>query len=189
MSKSRAASGRFVLRLAPGLHAALRRAASDAGLSLNDYCARKLAAPEGNLAALWGASAVVERVAELFGESLVAIVAYGSWSRGEAVVGSDLDVLLVVESDAPITRALYRTWDSRPPVTWDGHTVDPHFVHLREKGDSTTAAWAEAAIDGIVLFERGLRVSRQLSEIRREVVAGRLVRRVVHGQPYWSEVA
>ena len=187
--KRRGASGRFVLRLAPGLHAALRAAASDAGVSLNDYCARKLSAPTGNLAALSAASAVVERAAELFEESLVAVVVYGSWSRGEAMSGSDLDVLIVVESDAPITRALYRKWDSRPSIIWDGHTVEPHFVHLREKGGRTTGSWAEAAIDGIVIFERALRVSRHLADIRRDVLAGRLVRRVVHGQPYWSEVA
>jgi len=37
--------GRFLLRISPGLHAALREAATAQGLSLNDYCARKLAAP------------------------------------------------------------------------------------------------------------------------------------------------
>lgn len=183
-----AASGRFVLRLTPGLHSALRSAARAAAVSLNDYCARKLAAPAGNLAALAGATAVVERAAELFGDDLVAVIAFGSWSRGEAVASSDVDVLVVVESRAPITRALYRQWDARP-LTWDEHTVEPHFVHLRGSEDGTTGLWAEAAIDGIVLFERGLAVSRRLVEIRRDVLAGRLVRRTVHGQPYWSEVA
>jgi len=188
-SQARAASGRFVLRLAPELHEVLRRAASDAGVSLNDYCARKLAAPVGDLASLADAAAVVARAAELFGDDLVAIVAYGSWARGEAVAGSDLDVLVVLEADVSITRALYRDWDGHPPIAWDGHVVDPHFVHLPDEKGGTAGAWAEAAIDGIVVFERGLRASRRLAAIRRDVLAGRLVRRVVHGQPYWSEVA
>lgn len=188
MSDTRRASGRFLLRLEPGLHAALRRAAREGGTSLNDYCARKLRAPLGHLAALDGAGAVVERAAGLFGDDLVAVVVYGSWSRGEALASSDVDVLIVVESSAPVTRALYRRWDARPLV-WDGHRVEPHFVHLRGREEGATGLWAEAAIDGIVLFECGLRVSRRLAEIRRDVLAGRLVRRTVHGQPYWSEVA
>jgi predicted nucleotidyltransferase len=183
-----AASGRFLLRLTPGLHATLRNAAREAGVSLNDYCARKLAAPAGNLAALAGAAAVVERAAELFGDELIAVIAFGSWSRGDAVASSDVDVLVVVDSQAPITRALYRRWDASP-LTWDERAVEPHFIHLRGADEGTTGLWAEAAIDGIVLFERGLAVSRRLAEIRREVLAGRLVRRTVHGQPYWSQVA
>lgn len=181
-------SGRFVLRLTPGLHGALRHAAREAGVSLNDYCARKLALPTGNMVALAGAVAVVEHAAGLFGEDLIAVIAFGSWSRGEAVTSSDVDVLVVVEAGAPITRALYRHWDTRP-LTWDAHTVEPHFVHLRSADQGTTGLWAEVAIDGIVLFERGIAVSRRLAEIRRDVLAGRLVRRTAHGQPYWSQVA
>jgi len=183
-----AASGRFVLRLSPGMHAALRRAARAAEVSLNDYCVRKLALPSGNLAGVTGAPAVVERAAELFGHELLAVVAYGSWTRDEAVAGSDIDVLVVVDATAPITRALYRRWDARP-LTWDGHEVEPHFVRLRGREEGATGLWAEAAIDGVVLFERGFAVSRRLAEIRRDVLAGRLVRRTAHGQPYWSEVA
>ena len=182
------ASGRFVLRLNPGLHAALRRAAADAGVSLNDYCARKLAAPAGNLTALRGATAVIERAADLFAEDLIAVVVFGSWVRGEALGTSDVDVLVVVEASAPLTRALYRCWDA-DPLEWDRRPVEPHFVHLPAAGERPTGLWAEAAIDGIVLFERGIPVSSRLAELRRAVLAGRLVRRVVHGQPYWSEVA
>lgn len=181
------ASGRFVLRLDPGLHAALRRAALEAGVSLNDYCTQKLAAP-GNPAAVAGATAVVERAAALFGADLVAVVAYGSWARGEALATSDVDVLVVVEPSAPITRELYRRWDA-DPLTLDGRPVEPHFVHLPSPDDPPTGLWAEAAIDGIVLFERGMRVSARLAQTRRDIAAGRLVRRIVHGQPYWSVAA
>lgn len=180
-------SGRFVLRLTSGLHSALRRAAREAGVSQNEYCARKLALPAGNLFALAGAIAVVDRATELFGDNLIAVIAFGSWSRGEAVTGSDVDVLIVVESSAPITRALYRCWDARP-LTWEAHEVEPHFVHLPVSDQGTTGLWAEMAIDGIVLFEQGIAVSRRLAEIRRDVLAGHLVRRTAHGQPYWSQV-
>lgn len=52
-----------------------------------------------------------------------------------------------------------------------------------------TGLWAEVAMDGVVLFERGLKLSMALVRIRREIISGRLVRRLVHGQPCWSEVA
>jgi len=65
------ASGRFVLRIDPGLHAALRAAARESGVSLNDYCARKLALPVGSLAATDPAGAAVARAAGLFGERLL----------------------------------------------------------------------------------------------------------------------
>lgn len=187
-TRRRAASGRFVLRIAPGLHAALRAAARDAGSSLNDYCARLLAAPAGNLAALGPAADVVGHAADLFGEDLVGVVAYGSWARGEATPASDVDVLVVVEPRVRLTRGLYRRWDTRPPA-WDEHPIDPHFVHPLDEGAVPTGLWAEAAIDGVVLFERHLALSAILRRVRRAILEGRLVRRVVHGQPYWAEAS
>lgn len=185
---ARKASGRFVLRLPPGLHAALRQAAAGAHLSLNDYCVRRLAAPLGSLTVLRGAAAVVARAAALLGADLVGAVAYGSWARGEASDASDVDVLVVIAGRVRLTRALYRVWDEAP-VVWDDRPVDPHFVVLPPASERVGGVWAEAAIDGIVLFERGLLVSRRLVQVRRDILAGRLVRRFVHGQPYWAEVA
>jgi hypothetical protein len=184
----RPASGRFLLRLTPGLHSMLRSAARDAGSSLNDYCARKLAAPGASLDALPGAAAVVERAAELFGADLVGVIAFGSWTRGEAMTRSDVDVLVVVERSAPIRRDLYRRWDVQP-LRLEGREIEPHFVRLSSSDEPATGLWAEAAIDGLILFERGARLSRRLGEVRRAIVAGRLIRRLAHGQPYWTEVA
>ena len=53
----------------------------------------------------------------------------------------------------------------------------------------TGGVWGEVAIDGIVLFERDWRLSADLARIRRDIAAGRLVRRLVHGQPYWTVAA
>jgi hypothetical protein len=185
----RRASGRFLLRLPPGLHAALREAAGAAGLSLNDYCVRRLAAPAGDPTRLAGSAAVVDRAAAVAGDDLLGVVAYGSWARGDAADGSDVDVLVVVGARLAVTRALYRAWDTAP-VAWNGRPIEPHFVGLPSP-DAPVApgVWPEVAIDGIVLFERGVDVSRHLVRVRRDIVAGRLVRRVVHGQPYWAAVA
>jgi hypothetical protein len=155
---------------------------------LNDYCARILAAPIGDFATLEPAAAVVTHAADLLGERLVGVLAYGSWVRGEATAQSDLDLLVVIEPDVPLVRSLYRRWDERR-LTWDGRPIDPHFVHPIADDAPPSGAWAEAAIDGVVLFERGLRLSTALGRVRRAVVEGRLVRRRVHGQPYWAEAS
>ena len=183
-----APSGRFVLRIDPGLHSALRRAAGACGVSLNEYCATKLAAPTGELHAFAGAPATVRRAATLLEASLIGVVAFGSWARGELADTSDLDVLIVVDRDVAITRDLYRRWDEEV-VRWNGRTVDPHFVHLAASLRAFSGLWAEVAIDGLVLFERDLGLSSALAAMRRALVDGRLHRRVVHGQGYWTEVA
>jgi predicted nucleotidyltransferase len=181
-------SGRFLLRIDPSLHALLRTAAQDAGLSLNEYCARKLAAPVGNLAELAPAIEVVQRAAGQFGEALVAVALFGSAARGAMVESSDVDLLVVVDSGVKLTRELYRSWD-QAPLSWAGHRVEQHLVHLPASEERVAGLWAEVALDGIVLFERGLALSTRLAQVRRAIADGHLVRASVHGQPYWKQVA
>jgi predicted nucleotidyltransferase len=115
-------------------------------------------------------------------------VAYGSWARDELAQRSDVDLLIIVDRTFEIDRDLYRRWDEAP-VTWGGHPVEPHFVHLPEPGGRISGTWAAVAVDGVVLFERDLLVSRRLVELRRVIVSGRLAQRRSHGQSYWVEVA
>lgn len=179
-------SGRFVLRLEPEHHAALREAADAADLSLNEYCVRKLAAPATTVEGPAGRA--VRKAVETAGDALVGLVAFGSWARGEMAEGSDVDVLVVLEPEATLRRERYRRWDA-DPLFWEGHRVEPHFVRLPAPDDEVSGLWAEAAVDGAVLFERGLRVSRRLAAVRREIASGRLVRRESYGHPYWVRAA
>jgi len=179
-----AASGRFRLRVSPGLHGALRGAAAEVGLSLNEYCARKLSAP-GAAVAEPGAE-VVARAAATFGENLLGVLVFGSWARGDAGEESDVDLLVVVDPAVAISRSLYRGWDeTAPELTWDGRRLEVHFVRLPEAGEASTGLWAEAALDGVVLFERGFELSRRLIGIRGRIATGAVRRGRVHGQPYW----
>lgn len=82
---------------------------------------------------------------------------------------------------------LYTAWDLEP-LRWENLPVEPHFVHLPEPARGFGGLWAEVAIDGIVIFEKGRRLSSALSDVRREIAGGRMVRRVVAGQSYWAEV-
>ena len=184
----RALSGRFVLRLDPDLHAELRREAAIRGISLNAHCVQRLAVPREISPGFEGAAETVRRSTELMGESLVGIVVFGSWARGEPADTSDVDVLVVIDGDVPITRDLYRRWDEAP-VAWSGRPVDPHFVHLPSKRARPSGLWAEVAIDGIVLHDPGHRVFPRLAAVRHALAEGRLRRRTVHGQGYWTEVA
>lgn len=180
------ASGRFLLRIDPGLHAFLREAARESGLSLNDYCSRKLAAPASEVTG--AAAEVVKRCAALLAEGLVAVVAFGSWARDQQRDSSDVDVLIVVEGDVSITRQLYHLWDAGP-LFWSSKPVEPHFVHLPEHGSRVSGLWAEAAIDGVVLMDRNFAASKRLVEIRHRIASGEISRRFTHGQPYWVGVA
>jgi len=179
-------SGRFVLRIDAALHRTLREDAVQAGLSLNEYCARKLALPEGSVSG--PAADAVRRASTIAGRSLVGIVAFGSWARGDLVDSSDVDLLIVLDGSVSIDRRLYREWD-RSPLSWESHPIEPHFVHLPPPDGRLSSVWAEVAVDGVVLFERGFVISRHLVEIRQEIAAGRIVRRMIHGQPYWVEAA
>ena len=176
-------SGRFVLRIEPDLHGELRAAARAASLSLNEYCARKLASPGAPSDP--EATAVVGRAGRILGESLIGVVAFGSWVRGENRAASDFDALLITGASVPITRELYRWWDREPALRWHGHQVAPLFVRLPPEGAVPSGMWAEAATDGLVLYERGWLVSERLAGIRRMIAAGRISRRLLHAQPYW----
>lgn len=178
-------SGRFLLRIEAGLHAALRAAAAAAGLSLNEYCARKLAAPVGELAVFDAAAGAVHRAAAVAGDALVGVVAFGSWARSEMHDASDVDLLVVVDAGLELSRTLYARWDEEP-VAINGRRAEPHFVTMPPPGAAPPVGlWAEAAIDGVVLFSRDLGLHRQLAAVRRELIEGRVVRKTVHGQPYW----
>ena len=121
-------SGRFVLRIRPALHARLRAEAAEAGVSLNEYCARTL---EGVGPVEEGpASDAVIAARRVFGRDLLAVVAYGSWARGEAVDGSDVDVLLVLAPETRVTRALYRRWDGEAQ-DWGDRPLEAHIWRCR----------------------------------------------------------
>jgi hypothetical protein len=181
-------SGRFLLRIDPALHALLKASACELGVSLNDYCARKLALPADAAALADDGPAVVRRAMGLYGAHLAGVVVFGSWARGEATDGSDVDLLVVLDRRLPLTRSLYGAWDASP-ATWDGRTVEVHLAHLPERGEIPSGIWAEVALDGLVVYERGRLVSARLGHVRREIAAGSFVRRIAQGQPYWTRVA
>ena len=53
-----------------------------------------------------GMAEAVARAGEVVGGSLAGVVAFGSWARGELTDASDIDMLIVVDPDTPVRRAL-----------------------------------------------------------------------------------
>lgn len=179
-----AKSGRFLLRAPAGLHRRLDAEARAAGLSFNEYCVRRLALGAAGRAFTETPADLAARGEEVLGGSLIGVVLFGSRVRGDARADSDLDVLFVVEDGTPITRRLRRRWDASAGRATRAPEVDPHFVHFPAE-DSPSVLWGEAALEGVVVFERGGRVSEALTAVRRAAAEGRWRRRTAHGQPYW----
>ena len=179
-----AKSGRFLLRAPPGLHRRLDAEAREAGLSFNEYCVRRLALGATGRAPTEAPADLTARAEEVLGDALVGVVLFGSRVRGDAHADSDLDALFVVEEGTVITRGLRRRWDDSAGGDARAPEVDPHFVHLPTQ-DSPSVLWGEAALEGVVVFERGGRVSEALTTVRRAAAEGRWKRRTAHGQPYW----
>jgi predicted nucleotidyltransferase len=181
-------TARFLLRLPPPLHRTLTVRAAAHELSLNEYCVRKLAGPESPIIRDSAALEVAARARVVAGVRLIGLIVHGSWARAETRAASDVDVLIVVEAELALTRALYREWDE-VLLSWEGRAVDAHFLHLPANPDRAGGVWCEAAIDGIVLSDHDGRIEETLRRIRRAVADGRLVRKHAHGQPYWMVAA
>lgn len=181
-SAGRSPSGRFVLRLPPSLHARLRTEASDACVSLNELCVRKLGAVSSDLPE--AIDGVIARATEEFGKDLHGVVLYGSWARGEATPRSDVDIMIVLDPRVALNIRLYSEWEAAERTS-DDRPIDIHFTHLPGTQELPSGLWAEIALDGRVLYESDLTVTRVLAGVRRRIAAGELVRRTTHGQPYW----
>ena len=179
---------RALLRLPADLHESLTAVAAAEGLSFNAYCLRRLSAPRtlGETSALQ--ALVLDRARAAAGAHLAGVVVLGSWARGEAAADSDIDVLIVIDAHAPLTRDTYRDWD-QALLTFEGRPIDAHVVHPSDEGVPPTGLWCEAAVDGQVWYDRDGRLTRRLSDIRRAIADGRVLRAFAHGQPYWKGAA
>jgi predicted nucleotidyltransferase len=176
------------LRLPADLHRTLVKAAADLDLSFNEFCVRRLRAPSDAHGLSVVRSLVVSRARATFGDRLLGVLVLGSWARGEAAATSDIDVLIVIDPGTTLTRDLYRAWDL-DPLVFEGRAIDAHFAHPSAAGAAPTAVWCEAAVDGVLWYDRDGAIAIRLGEVRRAIAEGRVVRAFAHGQPYWKGAA
>ena len=187
----------LLVRLPRGLHRRLRDGARRARVSLNHYCSALLSAEPAQSAprtdGCFSLAArpedcsldlqlLVEGLCREFGEALEGVVLFGSWARGRAGAASDIDLLAAFAEGTEIDRDYYGRW--RPP-RMGGHEISPLFVQLPNQADEMRGLWLEAALDGIVIFDRRLNVSRYLAHVRGRVARGHVRRMTAQGHPYW----
>lgn len=176
-------SGKFVLRTGEQLHARLKAYAARRRLSLNAACLELLQHALGfdprTPELPYGLERLLSAECSL-APDIIALILYGSHARGEATSASDVDILAVLHRDKKIVRSLYAELDELtvPPVSI-------MLAHLPAPAEAFGSLWLEVAQDGKVLFDREQQVTVELSRIRREIAAGRYVRRESHGQGYW----
>lgn len=63
------------------------------------------------------------RLQELYGERLVQLVLFGSHARGDAVEGSDIDVLVVLSGEVNASREIDRTSEIIWSISFEHDTV------------------------------------------------------------------
>ena len=179
---------RVLLRLPVDLHRALAAQAAHEQTSVNDLCVQRLSGPDLPFLPRHDVAAVLARARTVAGPHLQGVLVHGSFARGEARAASDVDVLVVVNRTLALTRALYRQWDGET-VTWAGRIVDAHFAHMPAADTRPSSVWCEAATEGLVLFDARGDVSQALVAARAAIAQGHVVRKLVHGQPYWTVAA
>ena len=208
MSK-RIYSGKFVVRVTPSLHERLCKSAQSGGVSLNQKCVEFLSNVNENDVYACKSNATLNVMQDMFcdfldcsvikrafGSLLLGVVLFGSVSRGESGVTSDVDLLLVISDDVPINRSLYKQWDKEILETLvlensrlNFEVVSPHFVHMKSPCEllckQVGGLWLEVALDGHVIFEKDKLVSSYLCMLRRRIAEGRYRRKVSNGHPYW----
>jgi len=189
-------SGRFVIRMSGALHGRLRDEAMRTGQSLNQLCVSKLQAGGGPCTvpgeAMAHASLIpagfLDKTVRRWHGDLLGVILFGSAARGDATGHSDIDLLLVLRPDKPVTRDLYRFWDDfcrECGGTQDLSRISPHFASLPGSVREAGGLWYEVALDGTPMWEQDHLVSRFLGSVRECMSRGKIRRRMLHGSPYW----
>ena len=172
------------LRVETELNTKLKEKADNNAVSLNEYCVSILGDSLKNGFEFEGRefSQIISKSKLLFQNNLLAVIVFGSRARGDFTSESDLDVLIVLDQSAEVTRKLYSIWDrEKCKVT----NLSVHFSKLPD--NSLSGFWCEIALDGIVIFDKSLIVSQFIIELRTKILSGEYKAKYSHGHRYWIE--
>lgn len=181
-------SGKFVLRLSPGLHDSLRLEAKRRGVSLNGLCENFL---QGGLRQRADTDSggecgfLLVPLQKRFGRNLLGIFIFGSQVTGEATASSDIDLLVVLDRKVPLDRSLYRWWDQSLMAKPRGYVINPQFVRLPQVPEGVGGLWLEVALAHERVWEKGRQVSAFLGKLRQRIAQDKVRRHLYQGQPYW----
>ncbi|NCN28137.1 nucleotidyltransferase domain-containing protein [bacterium] len=177
---------RFLLRLPVALFESLQQSADSRRVSVNQFITTALEESSAeNILTIANTAIDLNRIREIYGSSLEGILLYGSQVRGEAHQDSDIDLLMVLSAQSSIERKLYKQWDEASVFS---PKVSPSFakIPLLKGQNQIGSLWRELALDAKVLWERDLKLSQTLSEIRKQILeSSNAERKTAHGHGYW----
>lgn len=181
-------SGKLLLRIDQALHNALARRAEKMRVSINTLCAKFLQTGLNQKETIpwWQGEArkLVEPLQKHFGKDLIGVAVFGSYVHGTATEKSDLDILIVLDSQITLQRSFYTWWDENIKSSLDVELA-PQFVNLPKDVNMVGSIWLEAATASHIVWERGSRLSDVVDEIRKFIANDGARRYWLSGQPYW----
>lgn len=151
------------------------------GLSLNELCSEKL---RQNASSMNGYSEVVALAKSIAGEHFIGCILFGSYARRRTHTHSDVDIMIVVDSDFQTSRQHIRQWDEAQ-VNIDGRQTSACFVKISTEKSPQNILWFEVALDGQIVADPTGIIQKKLSELRNAIADKQIIRRYSHGQPYW----
>jgi predicted nucleotidyltransferase len=97
---------------------------------------------------------LLDRVVDFFHPRRV--ILFGSRARGEARQDSDVDLLVILDDDAPADRLTLRSgWESRRGFNGPADVIPVRETVYRRRAKIPGTLAYEAEIDGIAVYERG----------------------------------
>jgi hypothetical protein len=98
-------------------------------------------------------SALLDRVVEYFHPRR--IILFGSHATGRAGLDGDVDLLVILDDDAPPERLTLRAgWESRQGFTGPADVIPVRDAVYRRRSKIAGTLAYEAALDGITVYER-----------------------------------
>ncbi len=113
-------------------------------------------------------SPVIEALRTGLDDSLVAVVLFGSWARGEAGPESDWDLLVIACKLPPKALARHFYLKSMLPADWRAR-ISLLAKTPQEFESRFPPLYLDIALDGIVLFDREEYMTRRLEWIRQQI--------------------
>lgn len=126
---------------------------------------------------------IVDIAQSIFPDEIEGVVLFGSQARGDNTNESDIDILIVLKNSIIITKDVYLKWDQLSKNL--SEEVSVHFVNLPQNLYSLSGLWCEVSLEGIILFDDELNVSKFLVRLRDEIFNGSYKSAYSHGHRYW----
>jgi predicted nucleotidyltransferase len=153
----------------------MKTEAHNLGISLNQIVLKRLKNDSPSSLTL----ALLTKIEKKF--SPIGVIQFGSTVMGKSHDGSDIDLLIVMPSDVPLTKDQYEAWDKLKINS----KFSPHFAHLPKDQNKYSSLWLEVALFGIPVLDSLGVLKKEIYKVKDLISQGKYIRKLTHGQPYW----